>query len=553
MAFTLPAYLAPFAKRQPAIGSAYVLKDRLALADARSGLLGVDEGKMCASFVISTDDPDRVDDVVTTKGIDLTRFKANPIAFYGHQAIVLPIGKWATRDGDRCTIKLESHRAVGTCYFSQRSKQAAEVFDLVVEGILRATSIGFNPMAEPVPRDGHKSNPISLQRGFIFPRVDLLEVSIVGIPAQPTATLVREYLSGRKGFALDATIRKSLEPLAEPAPAWSNGATLPPEGEPMSKKWKKAPPAPKPVAKATDVQACVSDKIPKLRDEGFPEDQAIAIAEHMCGGKSEEEAKALVGSSGQGGGYLVPPGDRKKPDDKQGEPAVAKKPPPPSQNPYDAQGGGDPNDPDAEATEGQEFEEAPTTGHDAKDPIQIMVSLAESLLGYLEITAKRPQPAPAPVAEEEDEEEEEEDMPDQQQDQDEPVDSDRYEFRDIAPAKEKRGAYHATGKIKRCKDCLSAAAAHMKDLSEMECGGKWTAMHKAACLHHHKELSTAAADLDMSDQDDDAPGEPPVTKTVEELDDSIDAASIMRALSPVERRVAAVGSAWDSLRGEMPV
>ncbi len=41
-------------------------------------------------------------------------------------------------------------------------------------------------------------------------------------------------------------------------------------------------------------------------------------------------------------------------------------------------------------------------------------------------------------------------------------------------------------------------------------------------------------------------------KRMEELDDSIDAASIMRALSPVERRVAAVGSAWDSLRGEMP-
>ncbi len=226
------AFLKSFASRQPGPNRAYLIKDRrgdrLSMTDSQSRLLGVDEGLMCATFVISTDDPDRVDDVVTTKGIYLDNFKANPIAFYGHQAIILPVGKWAERDTDKCTIKVREHEAQGTCYFSQRTRDAEQVFALVAEGILRATSIGFNPMEEPTPRDSRKSNPLTMQRGYVFPKVDLLEVSIVGIPAQPTATLVREVLSKNKlaSWPIVPALRKSLQLLSEPDPVWCNGASF---------------------------------------------------------------------------------------------------------------------------------------------------------------------------------------------------------------------------------------------------------------------------------------------------------------------------------------
>jgi HK97 family phage portal protein len=69
---------------------------------------------------------------------------------------------------------------------------------------------------------------------------------------------------------------------------------------------KTEPLAPK-VVEATETKAagrkdalgdCVSDKIPKLLDEGYEQDQAVAIAYSMCQGKGLEEAigKAEVGS-----------------------------------------------------------------------------------------------------------------------------------------------------------------------------------------------------------------------------------------------------------------
>ncbi len=69
-----------------------------------------------------------------------------------------------------------------------------------------------------------------------------------------------------------------------------------------------APPAPmapeptenvpvEPIAKA-EVDDCVSSKIPKLIDEGYPQDQAIAIAYSMCAeGKSASEAAISLGLS----------------------------------------------------------------------------------------------------------------------------------------------------------------------------------------------------------------------------------------------------------------
>ena len=53
-------------------GRAYACKDKVGLVSRGSRRLGVDVKKMCATFVVTTDDPDRVDDVVVSAGIDLT-------------------------------------------------------------------------------------------------------------------------------------------------------------------------------------------------------------------------------------------------------------------------------------------------------------------------------------------------------------------------------------------------------------------------------------------------------------------------------------------------
>ncbi len=260
MAVNLPHLIERFAGVKPGLGRVYAQKDRLALVDTGSvSKDAVDEGKMCATFVITTNDSDRVGDVVEPMGIDLKNFRSNPIAYFAHQGYIWPVGRWEDDEG-RCTIKLERNRATGTVYFfkdrqTEAGMMALQTFLLIQQRILRACSIGFNPITEPIPRSPNEDNPNSLQTGFVFPRIDLLEVSIVGIPCNPTATLVRGVLSRNKlaGAAILAPIRKSLEALAEPAPAWSNGATLPEEQPDMSKKWGKKKPAVKlalPVVKA---------------------------------------------------------------------------------------------------------------------------------------------------------------------------------------------------------------------------------------------------------------------------------------------------------------
>lgn len=574
MVSSLAAFVAPFAKRQPALGTAYVLKGQLALADARSGLLGVDEGKMCATFVISTDDPDRVDDVVTTKGIYLGNFRGNPIAFYGHQqaqSIILPIGKWADRESNRCTIRLEEHRAIGTCYFSQRSKQAADVFDLVVEGILRATSIGFNPMEEPQPRDGRKSNPISLQRGFVFPKVDLLEVSIVGIPAQPTATLVREYLDSVKGQKLDATVRKCLGSLCEPAPVWSNGATLPTEAD-MSKKWKKAPAA-KPCGcakqqKASDaVEECVHRKIPRIAEDHpeMSQAQREAVAFSMCGeGKSMEEAvKAMGESGGSEGGYTVPAETKPVDEEEKAAAITVAKAPPPRQPQQPQQGEQHPY------AEEQPPPEQPPPEQGKGDAKEVLNRLVDALTDYLDLTGAA-NPAPSVPDEEEEEEDELDDDMGLDDEEEEPVGADRYEFRQGKPRKTKAGKYHKAGLMRRVKEVCSAACAHMKHLSGMEPEDKWTVLHKAACAHHMKELGDVVDSLDSYKPSEDErvggeggeeqpDGETPRPDGDEEdrggpvtKGDDLDLDSILKALAPVEERVSTVGAAWQRMQGVMP-
>ena len=187
------------------------------LIDPAGYRLGIDETRMAATFVITSEDVDRVGDVVVTQGIYLGNFERNPVCPYSHQALIFPVGKWRDPEGN-CTIRLEEKRAVGTVYFSQTYSEAATVFALVKEEILNATSIGFNPLVPPVRRDPDERGSAGIEVGLYYPSVDLLEVSIVMVPAQPTATLVRQCLSRGKvdGIKLSPQIRKALKPYADP-------------------------------------------------------------------------------------------------------------------------------------------------------------------------------------------------------------------------------------------------------------------------------------------------------------------------------------------------
>jgi len=131
-------------------------------------------------FILSDATPDRMGDVIEAEGWDLSNFKKNPIALFNHNAN-FPIGKWVnvrTVNGElRSRLQLAP---AGT------SDRIDEIRRLVEADILRAVSVGFLPK---------ESEPLAKGGGYRFRKTELVETSLVSIPANPNALAVARSLN----------------------------------------------------------------------------------------------------------------------------------------------------------------------------------------------------------------------------------------------------------------------------------------------------------------------------------------------------------------------
>jgi HK97 family phage prohead protease len=127
-------------------------------------------------YVMSDSSVDRMGDVIDQAGWELDNFQRNPVALFGHDSR-FPIGKWANvavRDG-RLTGRLELMPPV--------SERLKEIRAAVAAGVLRAVSVGFHSNnSEPLP--GSKSG------GIRFNQAELVECSLVAVPANPNALAI---------------------------------------------------------------------------------------------------------------------------------------------------------------------------------------------------------------------------------------------------------------------------------------------------------------------------------------------------------------------------
>jgi len=133
-------------------------------------------------FVMSDETPDRMDDIIMSDGWELENFKRNPIALFGHKSH-FPIGKWTNLrvEGKQLKGKLELAPA-GT------SERIDEIRKLIEADILRAVSVGFRPK-EHTQLDS--KNPFS---GLRFTKQELVETSLVSVPANPNALAIAKSL-----------------------------------------------------------------------------------------------------------------------------------------------------------------------------------------------------------------------------------------------------------------------------------------------------------------------------------------------------------------------
>lgn len=122
-------------------------------------------------FVISDGSLDRHGTRINPKGWDLSNFKRNPIALFGHSN-GFPIGKWEN-------VRIEGGRLLGRLVPAAKGTSARidELISLVEQGILRAVSAGFAVLEFGVPGKSE----------FDFERQELFEASLVSVPSNTNA------------------------------------------------------------------------------------------------------------------------------------------------------------------------------------------------------------------------------------------------------------------------------------------------------------------------------------------------------------------------------
>lgn len=121
-------------------------------------------------FTFSTCNPDRDNDCVMQDGWVLDAFMSNPVALWAHSHRDLPVGKAVS-----CGI--ENGSLVGVIEFATH-EFAETVYQLVKGGFLKAVSVGFRALEYAINEE---------RRGIDFLKQELLEISIVPVPANAEA------------------------------------------------------------------------------------------------------------------------------------------------------------------------------------------------------------------------------------------------------------------------------------------------------------------------------------------------------------------------------
>lgn len=131
------------------------------------------------TFVLSHESVDRVGDIVVQAGWDLKSFLDNPVALMSHKQGDMPVGIWRN-------LRVEGPALLGDLQLAAKgtSREADLARELIQQGILRAVSVGFRPIA---------AEPLK-PRGMKYLSAELLECSLVSVPCNGKAVLVAKSL-----------------------------------------------------------------------------------------------------------------------------------------------------------------------------------------------------------------------------------------------------------------------------------------------------------------------------------------------------------------------
>jgi HK97 family phage prohead protease len=172
-------------------------------------------------YIMSDGSVDRMGDVIEPAGWQLSNFKAHPIALLNHDRNQI-IGKWVD-------VRVEGQKLLGRLELAAEGTSALvdTMRALVDQNIMRAVSVGFAPLEqEPLDKDADK-----YWGPFKFTKQELLECSLVAVPANPNALATAKSL-GLPGDFMREVFRKPADPTPRAIHA-EPGRSLVPIGKSM--------------------------------------------------------------------------------------------------------------------------------------------------------------------------------------------------------------------------------------------------------------------------------------------------------------------------------
>lgn len=206
--------------------------DAVAIVEPR-----IDSRLMSASAIINTDAVDYQDEVILAHGVEITGYRANPVVLWEHglSGHNRPIGTSESPEGE-LMIDRSEYSIEATTYFSRVCPFAQQIFAMIEEGVVRATSIHVVPQMKSIrmATDGRKVT--------VTDASELVEYSWCSIGVNPEAVRKSFSEAWRQASALQADradvvlsrgtlngsvlldpIRKSLQRLVPPAAVTSPG------------------------------------------------------------------------------------------------------------------------------------------------------------------------------------------------------------------------------------------------------------------------------------------------------------------------------------------
>jgi len=148
------------------------------------------------SFVASTATPDRYGDVIDQSGWNTEAYNRNPVVLLNHDSSQLPIGKG--------NVHVRDGKLVIDVQFDDQDPKAQEVKRKAQNGFMNAVSVGFRPLESKERYNLPKDNKYYGTKGTYFSKAELLEVSIVTIPANGEATMLEQrYFNDLKTSMVD--------------------------------------------------------------------------------------------------------------------------------------------------------------------------------------------------------------------------------------------------------------------------------------------------------------------------------------------------------------